>query len=871
MPALNVFGMHYLHFFSRLALVTLAYFLTGKLGLMLPYVGSHITLIWLPTGIAIYALLKGGLKFWPAIFVGAFLVNLSIGSPLFLALSIAIGNTLATVVTHHLLSKLGLHLSLNRIQDVFLLMIASALGMIISASNGVANLFYSGVLAYENLTISWITWWAGDTVGVLMVLPLLLAVSKKEVQQLWQVRAKFVGLSLAALLIELLVFKITPGAAGQFSLLSFALLPVVVFIAMRFGLVGSTAVVLALSFGAILATINGIGPFYQTDMHHGIISLWVFMCVLMLIAMIINIMQSERLAFEDALVSSEARLRAVVNGALDAIVTINSNGEIVEFNPAAERIFGYQFDQVRGKVLSEVIIPPSLRSAHHRGHQHFVATGDKRIFDKRIELTAMRSDGSEFPVELILTSLDNSGAPLVTGFMRDITAYKSAEEEINKLAFFEPLTGLPNRRLFLDRLSQAFSHVAREKSYGAILFIDLDHFKSINDTRGHDVGDQLLIQVADRIKRQLRAEDTVSRLGGDEFVILLQNVNSDLETAQLYAHEVAEKLLHTIAMPYHLNGVLHHNTSSIGVCLFDGHEIKQDELLKRADAAMYQAKDKGRNTLCFYDPDMQLAVERKVKLHTDLRSALELNQLSLHYQIQVDSQRRVIGAEGLLRWNIPNVGLISPAEFIPIAEETGLILPIGTWVIETACKQLKAWERTNFAQDLRLAINVSAKQFRQPNFVNEIKNIIKKTEANPNRLKIELTESVVIDDAEDTALKMHQLRALGVRFSMDDFGTGYSSLTYLKNLPLTQIKIDQSFVRDVDIDASDAEIVKAIILMAQALDLNVIAEGVETEEQFALLSQYGCKQFQGYLFSKPVDIDALNTLLLSTFEIKKNI
>lgn len=871
MPALSVLGMRYYYYFSGLTLTILAYILTGKLGLLLPYVGSHITLIWLPTGIAVYALLKGGLKFWPAIFVGAFLVNLSAGSPLFIALSIAVGNTLATIVVCHLLSKLGLNLSINRMQDVFLLVCASALGMVISASNGVANLFYSGLLAHENLTISWVIWWAGDTVGVLMVLPLLLAVSEKEIHQLWQARVKFLGLSLAALLIEAIVFAISPGAAGQFALLSFCLLPIVVFIAMRFGLTGSAAVVLALSFGAILATINGIGPFYQTDMHHGIVSLWVFMCVLMLIVMIINIIQSERLAFEDALVTSEARLRAVINGALDAIVTIDASGEIIEFNAAAERIFGYQFDQVRGKKLSDVIIPPSLRDAHHRGHQHFIATGEKRIFDKRIELVGMRSDGTEFPVELILTCVNDGETPLVTGFMRDITAYKSAEEEINKLAFFEPLTGLPNRRLFLDRLSQAFSHAAREQSYGAILFIDLDHFKSINDTRGHDVGDQLLIQVADRIKRQLRADDTVSRLGGDEFVILLQNLNSDLDVAQVYAHEVAEKLLQTIAMPYDLNGLQHHNTSSIGVCLFDGDAISQDELLKRADVAMYQAKDKGRNTLCFYDPEMQQAVERKVKLHTDLRNALELNQLSLHYQIQVDSQRNVIGAEGLLRWNVPNVGLISPVEFIPVAEETGLIIPIGAWVIETACKQLKVWEETHFGQDLRIAINVSAKQFRQPNFVNEIKGIIRKTEANPNLLKIELTESVVLDDAEDTAVKMHQLRALGVRFSMDDFGTGYSSLTYLKKLPLSQIKIDQSFVRDLVFDANDAEIVKAIILMTQALGLNVIAEGVETEEQFTLLSQYGCKQFQGYLFSKPIDINALNALLLSAFEIKKNI
>ncbi len=863
--------MRQLHFFTGLALTILAYFISGKLGLMLPYVGTNITLIWLPTGIAVYALLKGGLKYWPAIFIGAFLVNLSVGSTLIIALLIAVGNTLGPIATYYLLSKLGLSLSLNRMQDVLMLVCASALGMIISASNGIAHLFYSGVILKENLSLSWIIWWAGDTVGVLMVLPLLLALSKKEIQNLWKVRVKFLSLSLTALLIEVIVFAISPSASGQFLLLSFVLLPIVVFISMRFGIVGSGAVVLGLSLVVVIATVNGVGPFYQTDMHHGIISLWVFMCVLMLIAMIISIMQSERLVFEEALVNSETRLRAVINGALDAIVTINASGEIIEFNAAAERIFGYQFDEVRGKLLSEVIIPPSLRDSHHKGHQHFITTGDKRIFDKRVELVGMRSDGSEFPVELILTSVDDGGSPLVTGFMRDITANKKAEEEINKLAFFEPLTGLPNRRLFLDRLSQAFAHAAREQNYGAILFIDLDHFKSINDTRGHDVGDQLLIQVADRIKRQLRAEDTVSRLGGDEFVILLQNLNSDLDNAQLYAHEVAEKLLQTIAMPYSLSGIPHHNTSSIGVCLFDGHEVSQDELLKRADVAMYQAKDKGRNTLSFYDPNMQQAVERKVKLHTDLRNALELNQLSLHYQIQVDSQRSAIGAEGLLRWNLPNVGFISPAEFIPLAEETGLIIPIGAWVIETACKQLKSWEETQFGRDLRLAINVSAKQFRQPNFVNEIKGIIRKTEANPNLLKIELTESVVLDDAEDTAIKMHQLRALGVRFSMDDFGTGYSSLTYLKKLPLSQIKIDQSFVRDLVIDVNDAEIVKAIILMTQALELNVIAEGVETEEQFAMLSQYGCKQFQGYLFSKPVDINAVNALLSNVFKIKKNI
>lgn len=851
----------FFNYIPSLIFATLAYFLTGKLGLLLPYVGSHITLIWLPTGVAVYALVNNGLKIWPAIFIGAFLVNLSIGTSILFALLIAIGNTLGPIITYGILSKFSLNISLSRMRDVILIVSASALGMIISASNGTANLLYAGIIAHENLLTSWLIWWVGDTVGVLMALPLLLSVTKKEISQLWRLRAKFLTISSFALAVEVFIFAVTPGATGQFSLLAFIVLPVIVLIAMRFGLAGSSIVVLGLSLIAVLATVYGKGPFFQANLHDGIVSLWVFMCVLMLISMVINIMQSERLAFEEALLSSEAKLRAVINGALDAIVSINEKGDIIEFNPAAERIFGYQRRDVMGRPLAEVMIPPSLRAAHGIGHQHFVATGHKKIFDQRLELVAMRSDGTEFPVELTLTSLKDEGIPIVTGFIRDITTRRNAEEAINKLAFYEPLTGLPNRRLFLDRLNQAFAHSAREENYGAIIFLDLDNFKSLNDTRGHDIGDQLLIQVAERIKNQLREDDTVSRLGGDEFVILLQNLSNSQEAALFAAREIAEKLLQSICVPYLLNGFDHHGSSSIGVCLFSGYTVSQDELLKRADAAMYQAKAKGRNTLCFYDPDMQLAVESRMQMQSELRSALALNQLSLHYQIQVDHNRTVIGVEGLLRWNKPNEGMISPAEFIPIAEDTGLILSLGAWVIETACKQLKIWEETDFGRHLKLAVNVSAKQFRQTNFVNDVKLALEKTGANPKLLKLELTESIVLDDVGVVALKMLELRALGVRFSMDDFGTGYSSLIYLKKLPLTQIKIDKSFVRDLEIDKSDAEIVKTIVLMGQALGFNVIAEGVETEAQFDLLCQYGCQQFQGYLFSRPIEIEVLNELL----------
>lgn len=841
--------------------MSLAYLLTGKLGLMLPYVGSHITLIWLPTGVAVYALYKGGLKFWPSILIGAFLVNLSVGSSVTLALLIATGNTLGPVVTSFILKDFRLNSALNRIRDVMLIVFSSALGMIISASGGVASLFHFGIVTNDDLASSWLIWWAGDTVGVLMLLPFLLTVTKKGINQLWNAKASFLSLSIFVMVIELLIFKFSSGATGQFSLLAFLVLPMVVLVSMRFGLTGSSLMVLSLSVVAVLATVNEHGPFYQANLHQGIISLWIFMSVLTLIAMIINIMQSERLVFEEALLNSETKLRAVVNGALDAIVSINEHGKIVEFNPAAEKMFGYTRDDVINKSLAETIIPPSLRDAHHKGHQHFVATGKKNIFDRRIELTAMRSDGTEFPVELTLTSLKEQGIPLVTGFIRDITERKNAEEAINQLAFFEPLTGLPNRRLFIDRLSQAFAHSARESNYGAVIFVDLDNFKSLNDTRGHEIGDKLLIQVAERIKKQLREEDTVSRLGGDEFVVLLRDLSDDQAHALLSARQIGEVLLQTINMPYNLDGFEHHTSSSIGICLFSGYEVNQDELLKRADTAMYQAKAMGRNTLCFYDPAMQLMVENRAQIQSQLRNALELHQLSLHYQIQVDENRRVIGAEALLRWNKPDVGMVPPAEFIPIAEETGLIVPIGAWVIEAACKQLKKWERTTYANHIKLAVNVSARQFRHPGFVSDVRAALVNTGANPNFLKLELTESIVIDDVMNTVLKMQELRSLGVKFSMDDFGTGYSSLIYLKKLPLTQIKIDQSFIRDLEVDVSDAEIVKTIVLMGQALGFNVIAEGVETNAQFDLLCHFGCKEFQGYLFSRPIEVDALNELL----------
>jgi diguanylate cyclase (GGDEF)-like protein/PAS domain S-box-containing protein len=440
------------------------------------------------------------------------------------------------------------------------------------------------------------------------------------------------------------------------------------------------------------------------------------------------------------------------------------------------------------------------------------------------------------------------------GIGRDISTRKSAEDETQRLAFYDTLTGLPNRRLLTDRLSHAQGTSARNRRFGALLFIDLDNFKDLNDTLGHDVGDQLLEQVALRLVSCLREGDTAARFGGDEFVVMLEDLSEDETEAASQAELVAEKILARLNAPYELVGRQHNSSPSIGITLFCGSGLSVDELLKRADVAMYQAKAAGRNTLRFFDPEMQAAVLARAALDADLRQGLQREELLLHYQPVVDGRNRILGFEALLRWRHPERGMVSPVEFICLAEQSGLILPIGQWVLHTACRQLVAWSAQPATSKLSLAVNVSARQFRQPDFVDQVQAVLDETGADPQRLKLELTESVLISDVEDAIRKMGALRERGVRFALDDFGTGYSSLSYLKRLPLDQLKIDQSFVRDVLSDPNDAAIVRTILALAQSMDLQAVAEGVETEGQRQFLLDNGCTVFQGYLFGRPATL-----------------
>jgi diguanylate cyclase (GGDEF)-like protein/PAS domain S-box-containing protein len=444
------------------------------------------------------------------------------------------------------------------------------------------------------------------------------------------------------------------------------------------------------------------------------------------------------------------------------------------------------------------------------------------------------------------------------GIGRIITDRKLAEDKSRQLTFFDTVTGLPNRHYLISRLSQAISTSSRTQQLGALMFIDLDNLKHINDTYGHQLGDLLLQQVAQRLPASLRESDTIARLGGEEFVVLLENLGGNALGAARKAEILGEKLLAELNKPYLLGGNHYTGVPSIGLALIDATQPETtEELMRRADSAMHQAKDAGRNAVRFFDRQLQLAINQRSAMETELRLSIDKRQFTLHYQAQVNTERRVTGAEALIRWNHPHRGMLLPGEFITLAEDADLILPLGNWVLETACRQLALWSTQPETADLTLAVNVSMRQLRHANFLEQVMEILKVTGANPSRLKMEITEGQLLDDSENTIAKMVQLKVLGIGFSLDDFGTGYSSLTHLTGLPLDQVKIDQTLVRHLLTDPDQAALAQAVLSLGYSLGLSVIAEGVETQGQLDFLAENGCTAYQGYFFGRPVPIDEL--------------
>ena len=577
-------------------------------------------------------------------------------------------------------------------------------------------------------------------------------------------------------------------------------------------------------------------------------------CAMVLLAAAVAVVVFDRMAqARKDIADAKALLDQALESMVSGFVLLDAQQRVAHWN----RRFVELFPWMRGAMASGM----PFRQVLEQSVAHHLPVGSDAERQQWIALRlAQQQDGTGAHEQVlpdghcihVLERATPEGGWVIT--FHDVTDLRRANEEIEHLAFYDPLTGLPNRRLLLDRLGQAPVLSQRSGKVGALLFLDLDHFKDLNDTLGHEVGDELLQAVAQRLLANVRVADTVARLGGDEFVVMLSDLSTSTQEAAALAQRIGEKILRGLSEPYVLRGHTHQGAASIGATLFGASAQSASELLRQADIAMYQVKARRGNALCFFDPKMQTAINDRAQLEADLRQALVAQQLVLHYQPQATLQGDVIGAECLLRWQHPQRGMVPPGQFIAVAEESDLILHIGQWVLHSACTQLARWQEQPQWAHLQLSVNVSARQFRQSDFVHQVIETLQVTGARAPLLTLELTESLVLDNVEDAIDKMHQLRTKGVRFSVDDFGTGYSSLAYLTRLPLHQLKIDQSFVRNLGSRPSDDVIVQTIIGMGRNLDLEVIAEGVETEAQKAILAGHGCDLYQGYLLARPMPV-----------------
>jgi diguanylate cyclase (GGDEF)-like protein/PAS domain S-box-containing protein len=553
----------------------------------------------------------------------------------------------------------------------------------------------------------------------------------------------------------------------------------------------------------------------------------------------------------------ELSIAAIAFNSYAGIVVADSNRKIIRANDAYTKITGYTFDEIKGTELNVL-----SSGGQDVGLYTFILEAINKNGLWEGEVWSKRKNGEAFLNFLTINAVKDKNGSIshYVGAAHDITQSNAAKEKIQNLAFYDQLTQLPNRRLLLDRLKVAKITSQRNGQEGAIFFLDLDHFKKVNDSLGHEMGDLLLQQVAKRLTSCVREGDTVARLGGDEFVLMLEGLGEQPIVAAARAEEIARKIIAELNHSYQLSTHEYHITPSIGITLFNQHQADIEALLGEADIAMYQAKQEGRNTLRFFSEEMQDVINTKIATEKDLRKALDGQQFQLYYQIQVDSNLKPFGAEALIRWVHPDRGLVHPIQFIALAEELGLIHAIGIWVLETACAQLRLWQGDVLTRDLELSINVSAKQFHQPNFTAQVKDIVDRQGINPKLLKLEITESILFENIDAAIDCMNNLKEYGIQFALDDFGTGYSSLQYLNRLPLSQLKIDQSFIGNI-LNGRNLAIVKTIISMSKTLDVGIIAEGVETDEQQQILQNNGCFYYQGYLFGRPVPIDQFEALL----------
>ncbi len=852
-----------------MTVVTIAYAVTGTLSLHLAIPPGNASSIWPAAAIAVCACLRWGLPMAIAVWLGATVVNLGTSMPAWAAVLIGAGNSLEALTATVLIQRaLGPVPVLMRGEDAFKFAAIAAASALIAASVGVAAMYASGKLSTPWLARNWLTWWLGDTTSILIAAPLLLTLHDWFVHR-WT-RWRWLEFALFLLALAALA-NTTFGAPPTPWFKPYMLLPMVILAAFRFGLGGVSAVVAFIAALAIYYALRNDGPFVwiADSLNEALISLQIYISVLGIVGIALAALLAQRQRIEQSLraerdvlearvaertaalvrdietrkqVELSLRLAAqVFEHSSEAIVIADRARRILSVNQAHATISGMASADVVGNCVNHVQ-PPLQDAAFDNAIWNEVDSAGQW----QGEIMRLRCDGRPYPSWTSIVAVPNTDAELThyIEIFADISERKEADLKIRFMAEHDFLTGLPSRTLMLDRLGQAIAAVQRHGGVLALLFIDLDHFKDINDSMGHTIGDKLLQTVALRLQYGLRSVDTVCRQGGDEFVIML----ADAGSLEHVAH-VASALATALAEPVMINGHEILATSSIGIAMFPADARDLHQLIKHADMAMYHAKQCGGAQYKFFDSDMNARMNARLALETSLKAAIAKQEFVLEYQPEINmASGRTIGVEALVRWQHPQRGLLLPAHFISTTEDTGMIVAIGDWVLRTACQQARVWR--DYALPLIMSVNLSVAQFRQKNLVQSVSDALRDSALEPACLELEITESILIDGADATLATLRALQALGVRLAIDDFGTGYSSLSYLKRLKVDKIKIDQSFVRDLGTDHDDAAIIGAIISMARSLKLTVLAEGVETAEQFGFLSELGCDEYQGFYSSR---------------------